>query len=190
MSLQGCLGHFGARCPPPAVERGAWSRGCSARPPIAAGVWHTRLDGCFPVLGRGLGISNRTNFNSTSHIPPLAPAPGCGPWPSAHQCHQPPGQPVASGLAVAWPCGGGCGGWARGARCVRISAWKEKRGVVVRYRFVRCRCWCRCAGVQVQVGGGSVSASASARKRAVMRSAIYNLPTALELLHKAVLESA
>jgi hypothetical protein len=35
-----------SRCPP-------WSQGCSARPPIAAGVWYKHLDGGLPVLVLG-----------------------------------------------------------------------------------------------------------------------------------------
>jgi hypothetical protein len=43
-----CCAFWRSRCPP-------WSQGCSARPPIAAGVWSKHLDGGFPVPGARFG---------------------------------------------------------------------------------------------------------------------------------------
>jgi hypothetical protein len=43
-----CCAFWRSRCPP-------WSQGCSARPPIAAGVWYKHLDGGVPVLGARFG---------------------------------------------------------------------------------------------------------------------------------------
>jgi hypothetical protein len=52
-----------SRCPP-------WSQGCSARPPIAAGVWYKHLDGGFPVQGVRFGGLKSAQF----HLPQVAPS--------------------------------------------------------------------------------------------------------------------
>jgi hypothetical protein len=45
----------------PAVEI-QWSQGCSARPPIAVGVWYKHLDGGLPVLGVRFGGLKAVRF--------------------------------------------------------------------------------------------------------------------------------
>jgi hypothetical protein len=77
VSLQGRLAHFGfwrSRCPP-------WSQGCSARPPIAAGVWYKHLDGRFPVQGVRFGDLKSVPFElqqiaAGAARPPPPPPPG------------------------------------------------------------------------------------------------------------------
>jgi hypothetical protein len=45
-----------SRCP-------SWSQGCSARPPIAAGVWYKHLDGGFRVQGVRFGGLKSDQFH-------------------------------------------------------------------------------------------------------------------------------
>jgi hypothetical protein len=64
--LRGFLAHLGA----PGARRGAWSQGCSARPPIAAGGWYTHLGSSPPRAGGAVWGSRIGTSLSTLHQAP------------------------------------------------------------------------------------------------------------------------
>jgi hypothetical protein len=109
-----CCAFWRSRCPP-------WSQGCSARPPIAAGVWYKHLDGGFPVLGarfgdlksvkfglapvgrlsRGTQLARHTSTHITHPHTPLAAGPG--PEALARLALADPSRPSREGAAAAKP---------------------------------------------------------------------------------------